>query len=100
MSGLKKPVKYIILIQIDHPIKVNDYVIVETARGIDYGKAVTEKKQVSENDVVLPLKKVVRVADEKDKESVEANKKAAMEAFHICNKKIEEHSLDMKLVDV
>src|SRR5690606_11270508 len=77
-----------------------DYVIVETARGIEYGKAVTDNKQVNENDVVLPLKKVVRIADQKDQLNVEENKQAATEAYEICCEKIIEHQLDMKLVDV
>ncbi|MBS4179755.1 PSP1 domain-containing protein [Lederbergia citrea] len=84
----------------DHPIRQNDYVIVETARGIEYGKAVTDKKQVDENDVVLPLKKVVRLADQKDQLNVEENKQAAEEAYQVCCDKVLEHQLDMKLVDV
>lgn len=84
----------------DHPVVRNDYVIVETARGIEFGKAVTDKKQVSEHDVVLPLKKIVRIADQEDKQNVEENKKEAKEAYEICSKKITEHQLDMKLVDV
>jgi cell fate regulator YaaT (PSP1 superfamily) len=84
----------------DHPVEKNDYVIVETARGIEFGKAVTDKKQVSEHDVVLPLKKIVRIANQNDKQNVEENKKAAEEAHAICLKKISEHQLDMKLVDV
>lgn len=83
-----------------HPVGKNDYVIVETARGIEFGKAVTDKKQVSEHDVVLPLKKIVRIANLDDKQNVEENKKAAKEAYEICSKKIAEHQLDMKLVDV
>lgn len=81
-------------------IQKNDYVIVETARGIEYGKAVTEKKQVNEHDVVLPLKKVVRIADHKDQLNIEENKEAAQEAYEVCTEKILEHQLDMKLVDV
>ncbi|HEX7065179.1 MAG TPA: stage 0 sporulation family protein [Bacillales bacterium] len=76
-----------------------DYAIVETARGVEYGKVVIEKRQVEENDVVLPLKKVIRVASKKDKMQVEENRAAASEAFNICLQKIEEHDLKMKLVD-
>ena len=79
---------------------VGEFVIVETARGIEYGKVVIANKQVDENDVVLPLKKVIRVANEKDKWVVEENKKAAREAYDICLRKVEEHGLEMKLVDV
>ncbi|BDG45467.1 MULTISPECIES: stage 0 sporulation family protein [Parageobacillus] len=81
-------------------IPVGEFVIVETVRGIEYGKVVISNKQVDENDIVLPLKKVIRVADAKDKLIVEENKKAAREAYDICLKKVEEHGLEMKLVDV
>ncbi|GMB10087.1 cell fate regulator YaaT (PSP1 superfamily) [Thermolongibacillus altinsuensis] len=84
----------------DLPISNGDYVIVETVRGIEFGKVVIAKKQVDENDIVLPLKKVIRIADQKDKLIVEENKKAAEEAYDICLKKVEEHGLEMKLVDV
>jgi cell fate regulator YaaT (PSP1 superfamily) len=77
-----------------------EYVIVETVRGIEFGKVVINKKQVDENDIVLPLKKVIRIADSKDKLIVEENKQAASEAYNVCQGKVVEHSLDMKLVDV
>ena len=76
------------------------HVIVETVRGIEYGKVVIPRKTVDDEDIVLPLKKVLRKADEKDRLQVEANKRDAESAFHICLEKIEEHMLDMKLVDV
>lgn len=81
-------------------IPKDDFVIVETVRGVEFGKVVTARKQVGENDVVLPLKKVLRIADVKDRLIVEENKAAADEAYHICCQKVEEHKLDMKLVDV
>lgn len=84
----------------DLPISNGDYVIVETVRGIEFGKVVVAKKQVDEKDIVLPLKKIIRMADQKDKLVVEENKKAAEEAYDICLKKVEEHGLEMKLVDV
>jgi cell fate regulator YaaT (PSP1 superfamily) len=77
-----------------------EFVIVETIRGVEFGKVVINKKKVSEHDVVLPLKKVIRIADAKDKLIVEENKQAAKEAYDVCVKKIHEHNLDMKLVDV
>ncbi|WP_010285186.1 PSP1 domain-containing protein [Bacillus timonensis] len=77
-----------------------EYVIVETVRGIEFGKVVINKKQVDENDIVLPLKKVIRIADSKDRLIVEENKHAAKEAYDVCQEKVVEHSLDMKLVDV
>ena len=81
-------------------IPKDEFVIVETVRGVEFGKVVTARKQVDENDVVLPLKKVLRLADAKDKLIVEENKAAAEEAYYICCQKVEEHKLDMKLVDV
>ncbi|MCA0989585.1 PSP1 domain-containing protein [Guptibacillus algicola] len=77
-----------------------EFVIVETARGVEFGKVVIANKKVDEEDVVLPLKKVLRIADEKDRLAVEDNKIAAEEAFEVCGSKIEEYKLDMKLVDV
>ncbi|MDF0727852.1 stage 0 sporulation family protein [Cytobacillus sp. S13-E01] len=77
-----------------------EYVIVETVRGIEFGKVVINKKQVGENDIVLPLKKVMRIADQKDRMIVDENKHAAKEAYEACISKVTEHGLDMKLVDV
>ncbi|MBM7655782.1 PSP1 domain-containing protein [Neobacillus cucumis] len=84
----------------DLSIEKDDFVIVETVRGVEYGRAVIARKQVEENDVVLPLKKVVRIADQKDRMIVDENKQAAQEAYEVCNSKVHEHQLDMKLVDV
>ncbi|MGG3573672.1 stage 0 sporulation family protein [Bacillus gobiensis] len=75
-------------------------VIVETVRGVEYGHVVIVNKTVEEHDIVLPLRKVIRVADERDKMMVDENKEAAAQAFGICQKKVAEHGLDMKLVDV
>lgn len=84
----------------DISIDKGEFVIVETVRGVEYGKVVTDRKQVEENDVVLPLKKVLRIADQKDRLIVEENKEAAAEAYQMCCEKVNEHQLDMKLVDV
>lgn len=84
----------------DLEIEKDDFVIVETVRGVEYGRAVIARKQVDDHDVVLPLKKVVRVADPKDRMIVAENKQAAKEAYEVCNEKVNEHQLDMKLVDV
>ncbi|UOY91401.1 stage 0 sporulation family protein [Ectobacillus sp. JY-23] len=81
-------------------IPENEFVIVETVRGIEYGKVVMNQKKVDENDVVLPLKKVLRIADENDRSIVEENKVAAKEAYRVCSEKVAIHELDMKLVDV
>ncbi len=77
-----------------------DFVIVETARGIEYGKVAGQVKEVEENDVVLPLKKIIRPAKPEDIEKVEENKHEASIAFSTGVEKILEHKLDMKLVEV
>lgn len=84
----------------DLSIQKDEFVIVETVRGVEFGRVVTPRKQVGEKDVVLPLKKVVRIADQKDRLIVEENKTAAKEAYDVCSDKVNEHQLDMKLVDV
>jgi cell fate regulator YaaT (PSP1 superfamily) len=81
-------------------LEVGQYVIVETARGIEYGKVVVPIRQVDEHDVVLPLKQVVRPADTRDRLQVDENAIEAKRAFDLAHTKIIEHSLDMKLVDV
>ncbi|MCU9615307.1 stage 0 sporulation family protein [Caldibacillus lycopersici] len=81
-------------------VEKDHYVIVETVRGIEFGKVVIANKQVDEEDIVLPLKKVLRIADEKDRLQVEENRRDAKEAYDIGCQKIEEHLLDMKLVNV
>lgn len=84
----------------DLSIQKDDFVIVETVCGVEYGKVVIAPKQVDEHDVVLPLKKVLRIADQKDRMIVEENKQAAKEAYEVCCEKVNTHQLDMKLVDV
>ncbi|WP_182201633.1 PSP1 domain-containing protein [Paraliobacillus salinarum] len=84
----------------DMTITKDDYVIVETVRGVEFGKVVISNKQVDEEDVVLPLKKVIRLATQKDKRIVAENQENATEAYEVCQSKIIEHSLDMNLVDV
>lgn len=82
------------------PVEKDQHVIVETARGIEYGKVVIGRKMVADTDVVLPLKKVIRIADPTDARQVDENKAAAKNAFSVCQTKIKEHNLEMKLVDV
>ncbi|NBI30791.1 PSP1 domain-containing protein [Chengkuizengella marina] len=84
----------------NHPVKKDDHVIVETARGIEYGTVVIGEKQVDESDIVLPLKKVIRIAKSADVKVMESNKKDAKEAFYVCLDKINQHQLYMKLIDV
>ncbi len=80
-------------------IKKADHVIVETARGIEYGLVVGEIREVADDEVIQPLKPVIRIANERDSEQEEANKKKEKEAFKICLEKIREHNLEMKLID-
>ena len=79
---------------------VGDNVVVETARGLEYGEVVIGIKEVKEEEVVLPLKNVVRKATEEDNRQAEDNLQKEQEAFEACQKKIEEHELPMKLIDV
>ncbi len=79
---------------------VGDLVVVETARGIECATVSEAVKAVDDIKIVKPLKKVLRLADSIDKRKVEENRKKAEEAFKVCEKKIAEHKLDMKLVDV
>ena len=85
---------------LDFDIKEGDSVIVETARGIEMGTVVFPKREVDDDDVIKPLKTVMRIADEKDFAIKESNSKKEKEAFKICLEKIKEHGLEMKLVDV
>lgn len=80
-------------------MKVGDHVIVETARGIEYGRVVLAPKEIPEEEVVHPLKEVLRVATPEDDEREAQNRKKEKDAFKICQKKIREHGLEMKLID-
>src|SRR5699024_9075162 len=80
-------------------IKTGDAVIVETARGVEFGRVVLGPKEVEDSKVVQPLKDVIRVATKKDQEKEENNRKKEKEAYEICLKKIQKHDLDMKLID-
>ncbi|MDF2608098.1 MAG: hypothetical protein K0S34_2294 [Bacillales bacterium] len=81
-------------------IKQDEYVIVETVRGVEFGKVVVGKKRVSENDVVAPLKKVIRIATDEDQSIIRANRTEAKDSFELCQRKVQDHNLDMKLIDV
>ena len=80
--------------------QVGQNVIVETARGVEYGEVALANREIAEGEVVKPLKKLIRIATASDAKVVETNQKRADEAFHICEQKIQEHHLDMKLVSV
>lgn len=80
-------------------IKKGDHVIVETARGVEYGTVVGGIREVEDSKVVQPLKPVLRIANERDDEQEAANKVKEKDAFRICQEKITKHGLDMKLID-
>ncbi len=79
-------------------IKRGDHVIVETARGIEYGTVVGDPKEVEEDKVIQPLKPVLRIATERDDEQEAGNKVKEKEAFKICLEKIHKHGLEMKII--
>ncbi len=80
-------------------IKKGDHVIVETARGVEYGTAVSGIREIEEEKITQPLKPVLRIATEKDDKQQEENKGKEKEAFQICLEKIRKHNLEMKLID-
>jgi cell fate regulator YaaT (PSP1 superfamily) len=82
-----------------YDIKRGDHVIVETARGIEYGTVVAGAKEVEDEKVIQPLKPVIRIATERDDEQAEKNKLKEKDAYKICLEKIQKHGLEMKLID-
>lgn len=81
-------------------IKKGDDVIVETARGVEFGSVQVGPKQIADDEVVSPLKPIIRKANDKDRKTEEENRGKEKKAFDICLEKIAKHELDMKLVDV
>ncbi len=81
-------------------LKSGDHVIVETSRGIEYGTVAVAGKQVSEDEIVPPLKNILRIATAEDDKQIEINKEKEKEAMKLCQEKINKHNLDMKLIDV
>lgn len=79
---------------------VDDAVIVETARGMECGIVAAANREVSDDEIVKPLKKAVRLATQKDIAQMEENRRREAHAFEVCQQKILEHKMDMKLVDV
>ena len=77
-----------------------DSVVVETARGVEFGEVVTGAREVADEQIVAPLKKVVRIATEEDIRRAEYNEKREEEAFRVCQEKVAKHKLEMKLVSV
>ncbi|MEE1056578.1 MAG: stage 0 sporulation family protein [Acutalibacteraceae bacterium] len=82
------------------PLKVGDYVIVETARGIECGQVAMANRNIDDKDIVHPLKKMLRKANDEDLTILKENKKKEKQAFEVCEQKIAQHGLNMKLVDV
>ena len=80
-------------------IKRGDHVIVETARGIEFGTVVSGVAEVDDEKVVQPLKPVIRIANQRDMEQEAGNKEKEKEAYKICLEKIQKHGLEMKLID-
>ncbi len=81
-------------------IKAGQHVIVETARGIEYGYVVLGNRDVEDQKVVQPLKTVIRMATAEDDQTEAENKRKEKDAFQICLEKIKKHGLEMKLIDV
>ena len=80
-------------------IETGQHVIVETARGVEYGHVVLGVREVEDNKVIQPLKPVIRVATPEDDEIDAGNREKEKRAFDICIEKIKKHGLDMKLID-
>ena len=80
-------------------VHTGNNVIVETSRGLEYGKAATGVMEISDDEVVSPLKPIKRIATEEDAQQLQKNKELEKEAYAICLKKIEEHGLEMDLTE-
>lgn len=82
----------------DKEIERGQHVIVETAKGVEYGTVVLSNREMEEEKIVAPLKKIIRVATEKDEEAEQKNREMEKEAYGICLEKIANHGLEMKLI--
>ena len=82
-----------------YEVKTGDKVIVETARGVEFGSVVTGPKDVEDDKITQPLKSVIRIATQEDIRKEEKNREKEKEAFGICLEKIRKHGLEMKLID-
>ena len=96
----KKPGKIYFFDPDGKQIEKGKHVIVETSMGVEYGEVVISNRQLPQERIVAPLKKIIRIATTKDAKQNEENKKEEKEAFKVCEKKIKEHKLNMKLMDV
>jgi len=84
----------------DMELQVGEAVIVETVRGVEYGEVALKKRDMSEEQLVLPLKKVIRKANEEDLTTYQRNKEKEAEALELCREKVRVHKLPMRLIDV
>lgn len=84
----------------EHELHIGDHVIVETARGVECGEVAMDRREIAEEDIVQPLKTLIRVATKEDLKRAGENAAKEKSAFDICVKKIAAHKLEMKLVDV
>ncbi len=84
----------------EHDLKINTNVIVETSRGMEFCQVVIKEKEVPEEEVIAPLRKVIRIATEEDMRQARENAVKEKEAYDLCMSKIQEHKLEMKLIDV
>ncbi|MBP5282674.1 MAG: hypothetical protein J6Z22_09275 [Lachnospiraceae bacterium] len=84
---------------LEFTIRRGENVIVETARGIEFGTVVSDIREVDESAVVQPLKPILRIANQRDQDQEAGNKEKEKEAFKICQEKIRKHGLEMKLID-
>ena len=82
-----------------HKVDVGDNVIVETARGLEFGKVTLAETEVKESEIVAPLKSIIRIANEKDKKKHKENLAKKEEAMRLCQEKVDAHGLEMKLID-
>jgi cell fate regulator YaaT (PSP1 superfamily) len=85
---------------LEYTVEKDSAVIVETARGVEFGQCVVAIREISEKEVISPLKPVIRVASPEDIQKHIGNRGKEKDAFFVCEKKILDHKLDMKLVDV
>lgn len=81
-------------------LKKGDFVIVDTAQGEEYGKVLIANRIAEDDKIIAPLKKVIRIANNKDQKRYEDCKRIEKEAFKVCEEKIKKHKLDMNLTDV
>lgn len=84
---------------LNYELEAGDHVIVETARGMEYGKVVYGRRELDQKKTNIPIKPIIRKATEADEERNQRNKEKSKEAFGICLKKIEKHGLEMKLIE-